>query len=105
MMELRRVLQRTRAILADLYGPALLDVVLFGSHARGTAGPDSDVDLLVVLGRPVDVDRELQAMTDVLYEMELEEGVVLSPFPVSGEDFRDRQSPFLITVRREGVRA
>jgi len=23
-------------------------IILFGSHARGTAGPDSDVDLLVV---------------------------------------------------------
>ena len=27
-------------------------VILFGSHARGTAGPDSDVDLLVELSRP-----------------------------------------------------
>lgn len=26
-------------------------VILFGSHARGSAGPDSDVDLLVVLAR------------------------------------------------------
>ena len=26
-----------------------LQVILFGSHARGEAGPDSDVDLLVVL--------------------------------------------------------
>jgi predicted nucleotidyltransferase len=26
-------------------------VILFGSHARGTAGPDSDVDLFVVLDR------------------------------------------------------
>jgi predicted nucleotidyltransferase len=24
-------------------------IILFGSHARGTAGPDSDVDLLVVV--------------------------------------------------------
>lgn len=24
-------------------------VILFGSHSRGTAGPDSDVDLLVVM--------------------------------------------------------
>lgn len=24
-------------------------IILFGSHARGTAGPDSDVDLLVVI--------------------------------------------------------
>lgn len=27
-------------------------IILFGSHARGTAGPDSDVDLLVVLREP-----------------------------------------------------
>jgi predicted nucleotidyltransferase len=24
-------------------------IILFGSHARGTAGPDSDVDLLVIM--------------------------------------------------------
>ena len=24
-------------------------VILFGSHARGTPGPDSDVDILVIL--------------------------------------------------------
>ena len=24
-------------------------IILFGSHARGTAGPDSDVDLMVVM--------------------------------------------------------
>jgi predicted nucleotidyltransferase len=24
-------------------------IIMFGSHARGTAGPDSDVDLLVVM--------------------------------------------------------
>jgi predicted nucleotidyltransferase len=34
-----------------------VQVILFGSYARGTAGPDSDVDLLVVMpftGRHVD---------------------------------------------------
>ncbi len=30
-------------------------IILFGSHARGLAGPDSDVDLLVVL--PLNRDR------------------------------------------------
>jgi len=30
-------------------------IILFGSHARGDAGPDSDVDLLVVM--PVDESR------------------------------------------------
>ncbi len=33
--------------LVDRFDPD--QIVLFGSHARGTARPDSDVDLLVVL--------------------------------------------------------
>src|SRR6266545_4127425 len=28
-------------------------IILFGSHARGTADPDSDVDLLVVMDTPL----------------------------------------------------
>jgi len=35
-------------------------VILFGSHARGTAGPDSDVDLLVVM--PVSGSRREKAV-------------------------------------------
>lgn len=34
-------------LIVDLFHPQ--SVILFGSHARGTAGPDSDVDLLVVM--------------------------------------------------------
>jgi len=33
--------------LVDRFDPD--QIILFGSHARGTAGPDSDVDLLVIL--------------------------------------------------------
>lgn len=38
-------------------------VILFGSQARGTAGPDSDVDLLVIMpcrGRPIEKSVEIQ---------------------------------------------
>ena len=34
-------------------------IILFGSHARGTAGPDSDVDFLVVM--PVQGSRRKKA--------------------------------------------
>ena len=39
-------------------------IILFGSHARGAAGPDSDVDLLVVMpvqGSVVDKRLEIHA--------------------------------------------
>lgn len=35
-------------------------IILFGSHARGEAGPDSDVDLLVVM--PVEGSRREKAV-------------------------------------------
>lgn len=38
-------------------------VVLFGSHARGDAGPDSDIDLLVVLpfeGSPIPIAAKIR---------------------------------------------
>ena len=44
-------------------------IILFGSHARGTAGPDSDVDLLVVMPvRGLKRDKQLEiraALRDV----------------------------------------
>jgi predicted nucleotidyltransferase len=33
---------RFRAALDDIYGPRIERVVLFGSHARGDARPESD---------------------------------------------------------------
>ena len=38
-------------------------IILFGSHARGTAGPDSDIDLLVILDH---VDDTMAAMVSAL---------------------------------------
>ena len=52
---LREIVQR----LADTYHP--LQIYLFGSKARGTAGPDSDYDILVVV--PDDAPPELKRNT------------------------------------------
>ena len=47
--------RKTQAQYIDLMVKRLVErfdpdqIILFGSHARGTAGPDSDVDLLVVM--------------------------------------------------------
>ena len=41
--EINRMVQR----IAKRFDPE--KIILFGSHGKGTAGPDSDVDLLVVM--------------------------------------------------------
>ncbi|WP_263363372.1 nucleotidyltransferase domain-containing protein [Pseudanabaena sp. UWO310] len=45
--------------LKELYGDRLVKLILFGSHARGEANPDSDIDLLAVLKSPVSQVQEI----------------------------------------------
>ena len=47
-------------------------VILFGSHARGDAGPDSDVDLLVVTDRPAGRDESLRMRLAINYPFALD---------------------------------
>jgi uncharacterized protein len=51
-------------------------IVLFGSHATGSAGPDSDVDLLVVKPRPFGPDDDRRREMVRLWR-------ALSQYPVS----------------------
>ena len=54
----REIKRMVRRIVRDFHPER---VILFGSHARGEAGPDSDVDLLVVM--PVEgrkLEKQLQ---------------------------------------------
>ena len=52
-------------------------VILFGSHARGEAGPDSDVDLLVVEPRVDDRFAEIVRLQRVLAPLRLPADVVV----------------------------
>jgi predicted nucleotidyltransferase len=47
-------------------------IILFGSHALGQAGPDSDVDLLVVTDRPQGIDASLDLRRKIEYSLPLD---------------------------------
>ena len=48
--EILEVLRLEKPYLKENFG--VLSIGLFGSHARGTEGPDSDIDVLVELKEP-----------------------------------------------------
>ena len=76
-------------------------VILFGSHARGEAGPDSDVDLLVVEPRVTDRFAEIVRLQRVLAPLRLPADViVVSEDQV--EEWGDVQSTMLHDALREG---
>jgi len=47
-----------------MFADSLLGIVLFGSAARGESREDSDIDLLVVLGRERSLSRSLYSLWD-----------------------------------------
>jgi predicted nucleotidyltransferase len=82
---LRSALQQYAARLGERFGPRLRHVYLFGSWARGQAGPDSDVDVAVVVD---DLTRaEWGQAIDDACDVEEATGVTLSPFVLSGARF------------------
>ena len=84
-------------------GERVVRMVLFGSHARGDAEPESDIDVLVVLQGPVDPGEEIAHTGELTAAFSLEHDVVISRVFTSAEQFFGEQSPLLLNVRREGI--
>jgi predicted nucleotidyltransferase len=99
----RAILSELRQRLEQLYGPRLLNLVLYGSCARGDAEPGADIDLLVVLEGPVDPVLEIGRTEFDVADLSLRHAVVITCLFVSRDQFEQERSPLLINVRREGV--
>ncbi len=97
-----RIAELAAAGLRDLYRPRLVRVVLFGSQARGEAGPESDIDLLVVLRDMDSPWEELGCMDELLWRLSSEHDVTLSALPVTEEQFGQSGKPVLVEARSYG---
>ena len=101
---LQAVLEELHRQFEALYGERLVQMMLFGSRARGDAQPESDFDVLVVLRGPVDAGEEILRSGKVAASLSLQFDVVLSRVFISAERFFTEQSPLLLNIRREGIR-
>lgn len=104
-MRVKKVLEEFKKKIEELYGERLKNLVLYGSWARGDATESSDIDLLVVLGGEVIPGKEIDKMIDVITELNLKYGALISVYPVSEKDYSTVNSPLLRNARREGVPA
>jgi predicted nucleotidyltransferase len=95
-------LDELRDELRALYGDRLAHTVLFGSHARGEARPDSDVDVLVVLRGPISTYVEIKRLVPVAMGLWERYGLDVQLTPFSTERYADERHPLVMNVRREG---
>ena len=88
----------------DLLGESLVALKLFGSHARGEAAPDSDLDVLVLVNEASPAVEN--AVLDLAFDVNLAHDVYISPRVIGRRIFEDpvwRLTPFIHTLETEGA--
>ncbi len=81
--------------------PAGSEVILFGSHGRGDAGPDSDLDFLVVEPQLTSKHAEMVRLRDVLRPLCVPADVLVISRAVF-EDWRDTPNNVIYEAWKEG---
>ena len=104
-MNTQMIVNEFKEEIRKIYGKQLVDVILYGSWAKGTATEDSDIDLMVVLKGDITPGREIDRMIDCITDLNLKYDTLISVVPVSGNAYATIDSPLLINVRREGIPA
>ena len=101
--ELEETLRWATERLREIYGPRLKHLILFGPEARGDAGPESDVDLLVLLEEPITSIEEAKRTSPVATQAATYRDTALSFVHTSEEEFARGRSPLVWSVREDGI--
>ena len=99
----KRLLEEVKRIVRQFVPDA--ELWLYGSSARGERVPDSDWDVLVLMGAPLS-RAEQDNVRDVVYDLELETGAFVSLRFYSREQWENSLvsvSPFRENVEKDAV--
>jgi uncharacterized protein len=101
---IREPLLELRKRLAGMYGDRIADILLYGSRARGDAQADSDIDVLVVLKGRVDPGMEVHKTSELLADISLKYGVVITCVFIDESKYARGKGPLVRNVLKEGIR-
>jgi len=104
-MDRSELLRRVKSSLEAAFGSRLRGVILYGSEARGTAEPDSDIDFLVLLDGPIHLWDDAGTAIHALYPLVLELDRPIHAKPVDIRNYEAQEWPLYKEVKREGVMA
>ena len=102
-MKIKKILKEFKEKLVELYQEQLIDVLLYGSYARGEQREDSDIDIAVILKGKIEPFKEIDRITEFSYDLSLKYSILISIHPVSDIDYFSRNLPFILNLREEGI--
>ena len=88
-----------------VYGEDIVEIMLYGSYARGNSTEDSDIDIVALVhGSREDLQAKLKKIWDMSAELGLENDIIVSPMVVPYDEFvKYKQTlPYYRNIAEEG---
>lgn len=91
----------------SVYGSDIVEIILYGSYARGDYTSDSDIDLVAIVkgDRPV-LQEKLKTVWDMSADIGLDNDVIISPMVIPYDEFLkyEKVLPYYQNISEEGKR-
>ena len=103
--QLTKIVKEMVKCYREVYGKDIVDIVLYGSYARGDFDEGSDIDIVAVVeGSRKDLQDKLKLVWDVSAEIGLENNVVVSPSVIPYDEFMTYKDtlPYYQNIEKEG---
>lgn len=101
--KIKSLINQVKTCLINIYGQSIKEVILYGSFVRGDATRDSDIDILVLVDESINPFEVRESISDLLFDILLEEGELASVIVIPEKLFESYNSPFMLNVKKEGI--
>lgn len=103
---LKEILDKYVDDVHGLYGNRLKAVILYGSYARGDFGPDSDIDIMILVDlSDEEIRKKGRTLSDITFDYNFDNDLQIMPIAKNLGHFNKwiRAYPFYNNIKREGV--
>ncbi len=99
--KIKQLVERIKKHLIKEYGEKIKQIIIYGSYARGEATKDSDIDVLVVIDDSLNPFEVRKNLSDIIFDILLEEKELISIIAIPETIFKNYKSPFILNVKEE----
>jgi len=103
---IKPILQDYREEMKNIFGDALVRVILYGSYAREDYNNDSDIDIMILADiQPEEISKYADKVYDVSYDFDTDYEIEINPCVQSIYTFDHWKEvyPFFINIEKDGI--
>ena len=105
--ELNKLLGIIKDEMRTVFQEKLIEIILFGSYARGDYNSNSDIDVMIIADiEENQIMKYIYRISDIFSDLSIEYDIMISPIIETSNKFEKYKNtiPFLQNVQKEGVR-